>query len=133
MTLEIQLRNAPIKPDAILRSMAGRFRFEIVDAPRRFFDMENHSYQATEINMFYKGGKHKARLVLEKTKYGKFPAYLYRYEGPAVDEGGKFNSSQKYNAYVVFGGGGCFSCGGMRIQRKVIRDEDTPEWFPIED
>jgi len=128
--IELKLRIAPIKPDKILRNISEKFGFE-PGIPEHIFDVEK-KFQRTAMPVFYRGGNYKALASLKISEFNDIPAYYYEYHGPVLKKE-KFRPDGIYRAYALYRVGGCFSCGGMRSEMQVIRDEYTPEWFPVED
>jgi len=131
MSLELELRNAPAKPDEILRKIAKRFRFEI-GIPRHTFEEKS---QETEADMFFGHLKITARVSLKDAFYDEIPAYCYEYQGHILNDNQEI-VFVKYMAYVVKSPR-CFGSCGFSYKLQVIRDKDgieiAPDWFPVRD
>jgi len=131
MSLELELRNAPAKPDEILRKIAKRFRFEI-GIPRHTFEEKS---QETEADMFFGHLKITARVSLKDAFYDEIPAYCYEYQGPILNDNQEIDFV-KYMAYFVKSPR-CFGSCGFSYKLQVIRDKDgikiAPDWFPVRD
>jgi len=133
MSLELELRNAPARPDGILKSIAKKFGFEL-GIPEHFFDFERGA-QETEADMFFGHLKITARVSLKDAFYDEIPAYCYEYQGPILNDNQEIDFV-KYMAYFVKSPR-CFGSCGFSYKLQVIRDKDgikiAPDWFPVRD
>jgi len=121
MELELQLRQASLKPYEILRKIAERYGFGLGVPRHNIFD---NKISCSGL-MFCEGLTFRSRCSLTEKEYYGSPAYFYRYRGPVLQDNEVVRVD--YNAYVLEN---VVSCRGQMQRLMAIRDEDTPEWFP---
>ncbi len=128
MNLEVELKHARLKPDGILQMIAEKFRFKMGVPEHKF---EENKWE-TEVEMSYKDAKETAICCISLSVYNDVSSYFYEYLGPVVkrDNGGKNILIASYIAHVLQDFVGCFGVPYSGLM--IIRDKETPRWFPAE-
>jgi hypothetical protein len=103
MSLELELRKAALKPDAILRMISERFGFKL-GIPKHFI---SKNLMKTTSEIIYRNNPVngiKISCELRNSYFKDFPAYLYRYKGVIFN--GLFMPAH-YRAWVFENFQGC--------------------------
>lgn len=127
--VKIELKDARLKPYGILQMIAEKFGFKM-GIPEHKFKEDNWQ---TDIKMSHENKTLDATCCISLSEYNDVPTYFYEYLGPVIskDDGKENILTASYSAHVIQQFTGCFGvhCSGLMI----IRDKETPHWFPAED
>jgi len=119
--------DCPVKPDAVLKRIAKKFKFKLGIPQHDFSDSE----QRTKAKMNFGNLEFDVEANLERGEYKEKECYVISYHGVVLNKKGEIDSVN-YQASIINGLlSGCFSCGGTRMRSQTIQDENTPDWFPF--